>query len=76
MGANCSPLIADLFLFCYEGVFRMSHFVILRLMSLKPLTQRLDIWTTVLILKEWLVEFILPHCSLIELTLLIPRPRF
>ena len=24
MGSNCAPLVADLFLFCYERVFMMS----------------------------------------------------
>ena len=24
MGTNCAPLVADLFLFCYEGNFMMS----------------------------------------------------
>ena len=24
MGTNCAPLVADLFLFCYERVFMMS----------------------------------------------------
>ena len=24
MGTNCVPLVADLFLFCYEGDFMMS----------------------------------------------------
>ena len=25
MGTNCAPLIADLFLFCYERDFKLSH---------------------------------------------------
>ena len=25
MGTNCAPLVADLFLFCYERDFMMSH---------------------------------------------------
>ena len=25
MGTNCAPLVADLFLFCYERYFMMSH---------------------------------------------------
>ena len=24
MGTNCAPLVADLFLFCYEGDFMLS----------------------------------------------------
>ena len=25
MGTNCAPLVADLFLFCYERDFMLSH---------------------------------------------------
>ena len=33
MGTNCAPLVADLFLFCYERDFMMSLLMISRLMS-------------------------------------------
>ena len=40
MGTNCAPLVADLFLFCYERGFMMS------LSDDKMrLTQLPDIWT-------------------------------
>ena len=41
MGTNCAPLVADLFLFCYERDFVM----ISRLMLLMRLTLHPDIWT-------------------------------
>ena len=45
MGNNCSPLVADLFLFCYERDFVMSlsddnRRILLMLLTLHP-----DIWT-------------------------------
>ena len=45
MGTNCAPLVADLFLFCYERDFMMSLSVISRLMLLICLTLLPDIWT-------------------------------
>ena len=42
MGTNCAPLVADLFLFCYERDFMM---LISRLMLLMHLTLHPDIWT-------------------------------
>ena len=45
MGTNCAPLVADLFLFCYERDFRMSLLVISRLMLLMRKILLLDIWT-------------------------------
>ena len=37
-GTNCAPLIADMFLFCYERDFMLSFLTILTLMLLKLLT--------------------------------------
>ena len=45
MGTNCAPVIADLFLFCYERDFMMSLSDDNRLMSLMRLTLHPDIWT-------------------------------
>ena len=41
MGTNCAPLVADLFLFCYE----MDFMLICRLKLLMLLTLHPDIWT-------------------------------
>ena len=45
MGTNCAPLVADLFLFCYERDFMMFFLMIRRLMLLMLLTLLQDIWT-------------------------------
>ena len=62
IGADCAPLVADLFLFCYERDFMTS------LSDDNHLTQPLDIWTIFLILKiliskEWSIKFILLSCN-------------
>ena len=43
MGTNCAPLVADLFLFCYERDFMLSLSDNNQLMLLKLLTQPPDI---------------------------------
>ena len=43
MGTNCAPLVADLFLFCYERDFMLSLSAIIKLMLLKLLTLLQDI---------------------------------
>ena len=44
MGTNCAPLVADLFLFCYERDFMTSHSNDkIKLILLRHLTQHLDI---------------------------------
>ena len=43
MGTNCAPLVADLFLFCYERISRLFFLVIIKPILLRHLTQRLDI---------------------------------
>ena len=45
MGTNCAPLVANLFLFCYERDFMMSLSDESRLMLLMRLTLIPDIWT-------------------------------
>ena len=47
---NCAPLVADLFLFCYERDFMMSFSVENHLKSLKLLARLQDIWMIYLIL--------------------------
>ena len=44
MGTNCAPLLADLFLFCYERDFMTFFLTLSKLKLLKHLN--LDIWTT------------------------------
>ena len=44
MGTNCAPLVADLFLFCYERDFMISLSVENHLKSLKLLARLQDIW--------------------------------
>ena len=46
MGTNCAPLVADLFLFCYERDFMTSLLTLSKLKLLKHLNLHLDIWTT------------------------------
>ena len=46
MGTNCVPLVADLFLFCYERDFMTSLSTLNKLKLLKHLNLHLDIWTT------------------------------
>ena len=43
MGTNCAPLVADLFLFCYERDFMFSCQTIINLMLLKLLILPPDI---------------------------------
>ena len=46
IGTNCDPLVADLFLFCYERDFMTPLSDIKKLKLLKHLNLHLDIWTT------------------------------
>ena len=38
MGTNCAPLVADLFLFCYERDFMLTiiKLILLKLLTLPP----------------------------------------
>ena len=45
MSTNCAPMVADLFLFCYERDFMMSLSDDRRLMLLMRSTLHPDIWT-------------------------------
>ena len=69
MGTNCAPLIADMFLYCYErdSMMSLSGDTQADVIEAFNSTSRY-IWTTfwiltMLILKEWLIKFILPNCS-------------
>ena len=50
MGTNCAPLVADLFLFCYERDFMLSLSDNNQQILLKHLTLPQDIWMICLIL--------------------------
>ena len=45
MGTNCVPLVADLFLFCFERDIRL-FLTLSKLKLLKHLNLHLDTWTT------------------------------
>ena len=45
MGTNCAPLVADLFLFCYERDFLMSISDDKQADAIYRLTLHPDIWT-------------------------------
>ena len=45
MGTNCAPLVADLFLFCYERDFMMSLSGDKQAEVIDALTLHPDIWT-------------------------------
>ena len=47
MGTNYAPLVADLFLFCYEEISCCLFLMLSKLKLLKHLNQHLDIWTTI-----------------------------
>ena len=44
MGTNCAPLVADLFLFCYERDFMMSLSDDKQADIIDSFTLQLDIW--------------------------------
>ena len=46
MGTNCAPLVANLFLFCYERDFMTSLSDVKQAEIIQHLNQHLDIWTT------------------------------
>ena len=45
MGTNCAPLVADLFLFCYERDFMMSLSDDKQAAVIDAITLHPDIWT-------------------------------
>ena len=45
MGTNCAPLVADLFLFCYERDFMMSLSGDKQAVIIDVLKLQTDIWT-------------------------------
>ena len=63
MGTNCTPLVADLFLLCYERDFMLSLSEILNLMLLKLSILLLSIWMTyfTLTMTSWSIVFTLQN---------------
>ena len=58
MDTNCAPLVADLFLFCYEGDFMLSLSDNNQTDIIEAFNSTLDILTTyliliILILNKW-----------------------
>ena len=58
MGTNCPPLVADLYLFCYEGDFMLSLSDNNQTDIIEAFNSTLDILMTyliliILILKKW-----------------------
>ena len=77
IGTNCAPLVADLFLFCYERdfmKFRSSDNQADVIKAFNLNSRYLD--DLLHILKEWSNKFIHLNCNLIKLILQIPRPPF
>ena len=80
MGTNYAPLVADLFLFCYERDFIKDLSsdnqadVIKAFNSASRNLDLLNIYNPYL--KEWSTKFIHLNCHLIKLLLQIPRPPF
>ena len=81
MGTNCAPLVADLFLFCYERDFmkdlssdNQADVIKAFNSTSRYLDDLLNIDNPYL--KEWSTKFIHLNCNLIKLILQIPRPPF
>ena len=81
MGTNCAPLVADLFLFCYERDFMMS-------LSDDKQADIIDVLNTTsrylddilninnVYFDNMVVKYTLQSSILIKLISLIPKPRF
>ena len=68
MGTNCAPLVADLFLFCYERDFMTSLSDVKQaeiIEAFKSTSRYLDdlLILTILTLKVWSIVFIRLNCS-------------
>ena len=81
MGTNCAPLVADLFLFCYERDFMMSlsddkqaDVIDAFNTTSRYLDDILNINNVYLII--WLVKYTLQSSNLIKPMPLIPKPHF
>ena len=81
MGTNCAPLVADLFLFCYERDF-MKYLSNDNQADINKAFNSTSRYLDDLLnidnpyLMEWSPKFIYLNCNLIKLILQIPRPPF
>ena len=82
MGTNCAPLVADLFLFCYERDFmtslpdvKQAEIIKAFKSTSKYLDDPLDI-DNPYFEETWSIVFNHLNCSLTKLIPLIPKPRF
>ena len=66
MGTNCAPLVADLFLFCYERGFMMS-------LSDDKQVDIIDAFNTT---SRYLYDFTNVNVYFYNMVPLIPKPRF
>ena len=81
IGTNCAPLVADLFLFCFERDFMKdlsSDNQVDVIKAFNSTSRYLDNLFNIdnPYLKEWSTKFIHLNCNLIKLILQIPRPPF
>ena len=81
IGTHCAPLVADLFLFCYERDFMKDLSSDNQADVIKAFNSTSRYVDDLLnidnyILKEWSTKFIHLNCNLIKLILQIPRPSF
>ena len=73
---NCAPLVADLFLFCYERDFMMSLSDDKQadiIVAFNTISRYLD---DILNINNHFDTMVLQSSNLIKLIHLIPRPRF
>ena len=81
VGTSCAPLVADLFLFCYERDFVMSLSGGGRADVVDAFGVLPDVWAMfwvliMFILRVWLVRCALRGSGLVRPVPLVPRPRF
>ena len=81
MGTNCAPLVADLFVICYERDFMMSlsddkqaDFIVAFNTTFRYLDDILNI--IMFIYTIWYVKYTLQSSNLVKLIRLMPKPRF
>ena len=76
MCTNCAPLVADLFLFCYERDFMMSLSDD-KQAAFNTTSRYLDVILSINnVLTIWLVKYTIQSSNLIKPIPLIPKPHF